>query len=472
MKRIGAWQGWAALAAVLMLAAACWMSPKIKEKFVSDAVANPPMHTLCVGRYLIDVPANYELEHYGYRIDGVEISWIYKAKDRVSFDAVLNDRKAELAAELNDYDKPSLEEPEEYSVNGMHVVILPYGRINLKYLGAAAGMTEGGRYLEAWVWTGRRGYKFDGKNLGPGAREQTLLSRIELLKELDANVIPTEPGFCMEMFNARAMIAGLPAGKSTSEGVMIQFGVKDHSDVKFMLNFVPNGDKLSESLFERHARVMDDSRGYADRISSLRQRRAVVRGMDGEELVQAFREENGTRGLSFDWEWLGRANDPYAPYIALEAKTGWSNDGPVQSGLSDEEALRLWDSVVDSIRVRPGSDVKTGQTAPKRPLGQLATTGRVCEQAGLWECDEPRAIDGHRRRFIQVGEVMPGTFVRTEPKFWDRIKGTAPAATRVATLWKLIDYDAPATNLASAQGSDLPPLRGEQEGDGGGGAEG
>ena len=44
-----------------------------REHQMSQDLFDKPMHTLCVGRYLIDVPAQYVLEYHHYRIDGVSI---------------------------------------------------------------------------------------------------------------------------------------------------------------------------------------------------------------------------------------------------------------------------------------------------------------------------------------------------------------------------------------------------------------
>ena len=45
-----------------------------QEHQMSQDLFDQPMHTLCVGRYLIDVPAQYVLEYHRYRIDGVDIT--------------------------------------------------------------------------------------------------------------------------------------------------------------------------------------------------------------------------------------------------------------------------------------------------------------------------------------------------------------------------------------------------------------
>ncbi len=41
------------------------------------------------------------------------------------------------------------------------------------------------------------------------------------------------------------------------------------------------------------------------------------------------------------------------PQIRLDMSTGNGREGPEDSSLSDEEALRVWDIMVNSIRLRP-----------------------------------------------------------------------------------------------------------------------
>jgi hypothetical protein len=53
-----------------------------REHQMSQDLFDTPMHTLCVGRHLIDVPAQYVLEYHRYRIDGVRSSPSAKCKTK------------------------------------------------------------------------------------------------------------------------------------------------------------------------------------------------------------------------------------------------------------------------------------------------------------------------------------------------------------------------------------------------------
>ncbi len=80
-----------------------------REHQMSQDLFDKPMHTLCVGRYLIDVPAQYVLEYHHYRIDGVSIESLGTLPGQTAFETELSWREAELTTEKNEYEQTSLE---------------------------------------------------------------------------------------------------------------------------------------------------------------------------------------------------------------------------------------------------------------------------------------------------------------------------------------------------------------------------
>jgi hypothetical protein len=68
---------------------------------MSQDLFDKPMHTLCVGRYLIDVPAQYVLEYHRYRIDGVDITPTDEIDTEDSFKTHLAEREAQLKEQKN-----------------------------------------------------------------------------------------------------------------------------------------------------------------------------------------------------------------------------------------------------------------------------------------------------------------------------------------------------------------------------------
>jgi hypothetical protein len=99
--------------------------------------------------------------------------------------------------------------------------------------------------------------------------------------------------------------------------------------------------------------------------------------------------------------------------------------------------------------------VKSADTGPRLPLGELAATGRTCPQTGWWEHDEPGPKGDSRRQHIRAGDRMPHVVRTGEPSIWQKLKGERPSF-RTATVWKLVSYDdAPSLAGMAAQPSSI-----------------
>ena len=419
---------------------------------MSQDLFDKPMHTLCVGRHLIDVPAQYVLEYHRYRIDGVDIESLGEMQDEAAFKAKLSKREAELSQEKNEYGKPSMERTEDLSLDSSSGKLFLYGRKKPVYWfeDGKKIVTEDELTGEGWLWLGNHGVSFKGSYRRTDVRE-ILMQRATPLRSLSADEIPAEPGYCMEMDLGRAFIAGAPPPEQ-HEATEIQFGLKHHPDVKFRLVISTNGDKLDEPLLARAARAEQTLAHIQHRFNKLRSGPRPVNGMEGQELVEAVHEADGARVHALDWEALGKPTDPTAPSINFEGKTGYKGYKHTNSSLSDAQVLKLWDRIVNSIRLRTTSPARHSEAPPPRtPLGALALTGRACPETGWWQCaDEGAPVLGGSRQFIRQNEPMPEVVLQGEPSLWQRVKGETPQFRR-ATVWQLSAYpdDAAATHATA-----------------------
>ena len=423
-----------------------------REHQMSQDLFDKPMHTLCVGRHLIDVPAQYVLEYHRYRIDGVDIESLGEMQDEAAFKAKLSKREAELSQEKNEYGKPSMERTEDLSLDSSSGKLFLYGRKKPVYWfeDGKKIVTEDELTGEGWLWLGNHGVSFKGSYRRTDVRE-ILMQRATPLRSLSADEIPAEPGYCMEMDLGRAFIAGAPPPEQ-HEATEIQFGLQHHPDVKFRLVISTNGDKLDEPLLARAARAEQTLAHIQHRFNKLRSGPRPVNGMEGQELVEAVHEADGARVHALDWEALGKPTDPTAPSINFEGKTGYKGYKHTNSSLSDAQVLKLWDRIVNSIRLRTTSPARHSEAPPPRtPLGALALTGRTCPETGWWQCaDEGAPVLGGSRQFIRQNEPMPEVVLQGEPSLWQRVKGETPQFRR-ATVWQLSAYpdDAAATHATA-----------------------
>jgi hypothetical protein len=164
------------------------------------------------------------------------------------------------------------------------------------------------------------------------------------------------------------------------------------------------------------------------------------------------------RGHAFVWETQGEGTLE-TPAIKIELSTGHSDrkGNPQKTSLTDEQAMKLWDDLLNSFRLRPTGDaVKTSDIAPepspRLPLGELVATGRTCPQTGWWQASEAGEIEGGARQYFRAGDAMPQVTMLGEPSLWEKLKGARPSY-RTATVWKLVDHDVevpPAQSIAQA----------------------
>ena len=419
---------------------------------MSQDLFDKPMHTLCVGRYLIDVPAQYVLEYHHYRIDGVSIESLGTLPGQTAFETELSRREAELTTEKNEYEQTSLEKSDPLTLGGSTGKLLFHSRKKPVYWfeDGRKIVTGDGLTGEGWLWLGTYGVSLKGSYRRTDIREM-LMKVATPLRPLSADEIPAEPGYCMEMDEGRAFIVGAPL-PTQHEATEIQFGLQHHPDVKFRLVISTNGDKLDEPLLARAARAEQTLAHIQHRFNKLRSGPRPVNGMEGQELVEAVHEADGARVHALDWEALGKPTDPTAPSINFEGKTGYKGYKHTNSSLSDAQVLKLWDRIVNSIRLRTTSPARHSEAPPPRtPLGALALTGRACPETGWWQCaDEGAPVLGGSRQFIRQNEPMPEVVLQGEPSLWQRVKGETPQFRR-ATVWQLSAYpdDAAATHATA-----------------------
>jgi hypothetical protein len=76
----------------------------------------------------------------------------------------------------------------------------------------------------------------------------------------------------------------------------------------------------------------------------------------GQEHLASAPGSNGMRGHAFVWETQGDGTLD-TPAIKIELATGY-HDGKgnqQKTSLTDKEAMKVWDDILDSFRLRPGA---------------------------------------------------------------------------------------------------------------------
>jgi hypothetical protein len=395
--------------------------------------------TVCVGRLLIDLPFDAEVSFSGARLGGVDIN-VDSGYNPEKAAATIAEREASLAGQLNEYARPSLEKRAVVDAINFQSTLLYSDRkkpVTRMSNGRPVTSGEEGITIEAFGIKDDLFYRFKGERLSSPKYDENVLVLVKQFESLKAMSVPSEPGFCLE--NG---IIHDPTMPHTNETVTMFAALKGHPDIAIRLD-TSVLSKLQESLLTRDAKNDINTR-FAANIKNLGKGSRELNGLAGEELLDRFKEGNGTTGHVFMWESFGKPSDVLAPSITLELQTGRGRPGsPVNSSLSDEAVLQLWNAISSSLRIRPTSadkKVRSQSAAPRIPLGALVGTGQTCPQTGYWQCTEAGSAAAAQRQFVRQGDVMPQAVLPGAPSLWKKIRSGAPVH-RVSTQWKLVAYD-------------------------------
>jgi hypothetical protein len=422
------------------------------------------MKTVCVGRYLVDVPAQAEVTLSRERVAGFEIETV--EEDEATFRARVAMREAEIGARGSTTGQAAgMVEARDLRIPDMIGRTLIFGR-NRGYL------MEGDRRIEdefvsveAYAHTGGLSFTLSAK-YGDEERARLAEEMLERLRLRRENEVPSEPGFCI----SRAIfIEPLPVRKA--EHIAMHLSLPEHPDLAMALVSMPGGGAES-GLLGRVAET--DSAASADeslRVTKLRLGKRSINGLDGEEALERMRELNFTSTYAFIWEARGVENDPSQPFLSLELQGGISprpGGKPVDTSLHEDALLRLWDSIASSIRLRKGGPPPPS-AAPPEPsgpkLGAVARAGDICPQSGWWRCNpggEGIGVHGGAVQYIRQGERMPQALLLPRQTIWQKLKRIQPSIeSPQPTPWTLVDKRLrPRTEITVALALAVMPAEG------------
>jgi hypothetical protein len=402
------------------------------------------MKTVCVGRFLVDVPAKAEVSLSREMIDGFVIATVEEGES--TFLGRIAAREAEIAsagAGAGGEGTGGMVTARALRVPGMVGRVLVYGKDRTH------GLDAGRRVDVEWVSLEVHGHveslsislsmKYANEDKAKVA--EALLSRLRVRHEGE---IPKVPGFCID----RAIFVE-PLPPHDTEHIVMHLGLPDHPDLGMALASLPGGGR-GRSLLMRAAET--DAQASTDemlRVSKLRSGKRDIGVLPGEEVLERVREFNFATTFGFMWETQGKEDDPLQPFLSLELHAGISPEPggkPADSSLHEDAVLALWDRVSSSIRLRPSGPPPASDpwVAPPGPtLGASATAGETCPQSGWWQCREGGPgtdVQGGQVQYLRKGERMPQALLLPKQTLWQRVRRIQPSMeSRHLTAWTLVD---------------------------------
>lgn len=401
------------------------------------------MKTVCVGRFLVDIPSQAEVILSREMIDGFDIDSVEEVE--AVFHKRVASREAEIAAVATSAAAKGggMLVARDLRVPGMTGRLLIHGRTRSYSMEGSRRVDDEWVSVEAYAHLGSVSFSLfmQYADMSDAQKAEGLLARLRLREESE---IPSVPGFCI----ARAIFTEpLPAHKT--EHIAMHVGFLEHPDVALALASLPGGDR-DRSLLTRFAE-MDTETGADEllRVTKLRIGKRSINGIDGEEVLERIRELNFATTYGFMWETQGVHDDPLHPFLSLELQGGISvrpSGKPVDTSLHEDAVLALWDSISSSIRLRKSGPPPPSDPPPEPPgpkLGALATAGEICPQSGWWKCREGGAgveVQGGALQWIRKGDRMPQALLLPGQTLWQKLRGLQPSIEPDRpTTWKLVD---------------------------------
>jgi hypothetical protein len=441
MKRMASRTAWICFALAVSVFVGMFILDAIEGMRDREKVAKmtEKTKTVCVGRFLIDVPAAADISLKRAFVDGFDISRRFETQDE--WVARTAERETELKQKLNKLGRKNVESARDVQVNGFAGRIFIHGRVR------TYGIENDQRvYTEIVAIDGyahRDGVSFDliAKGYDP-KRAGNVARLIGQLTARAENEIPAEPGFCID----RALIRD-PLSPDQTESVTMYAGLPGYPDLAIVFSTMA-GTRRGPGMLARNAAASEREPFYVRAgFSTLREGIRSINGLHGEELVLKVREANFTTGFSFDWEMGGKQDDVYAPLLTLELETGTNpraGGKPVQSSLSERALLDLWDKLSSSIRLRPASLPKIIAAEPVgAQLGTYASAGDTCPQTGWWLCGQGgHGVDvlGGQRQYLKKGQRVPQALLLPPQTLWQKVRGVQPSyESNAPTSWELVD---------------------------------
>lgn len=456
---------------VLVVAGTAGIAFSIKNRTEKMIMANKQpleLETWPVGRYLIDIPKGVKVKYaQGYRGAGADVEvfpcTLFKAKQLVKerVEELQGTEHLEGGTLLERYVESKtlpntwiLHRWNERTFKGDVLDIDAYHWKEIS--GPTKPFTE-----DAYLFTFQSWSHPNDPDMNKAQSElEDLFRRVRIR---DNHKIPTEPGFCME----NAFIPGDPPKGDHAESASINFSVPGHPDIfmRFATCVVNSAVSGGETLLQRCKRVNSDPILKGLTIKVIRARSRLVGPLPGGQEYLEMNKEKGLWNMQFQWEFSGAGDSWEEPSLSLEMTSSRAEGSTAPLSMKEEEALALWDAVVETIRLRPttktsatpangasgtppqGTDSSSkpatpgtgaASSKPRASLGTSVKSGEQCPQSGTWACAHTTNLSGAEHTF-QEGETFPEAVMDTNRGLLGKLTGR-PAEAVVATTWTLVAY--------------------------------
>ncbi|CAB3699189.1 hypothetical protein LMG24076_03335 [Trinickia soli] len=338
--------------------------------------------TYCIGRYLVDLPADAQINGQAYDYKYGQVT--SRSMDEDEFQRQMAQREGELQAGKH-RDGYKLK-----NVLRLTPTALIFELERQLLMGPSVG-------FEAHMWIDNQAFQLIQVDTRQG-KYAVVISTVKAevfprLRGRHAHELPTEPGFCLK--------DGFIADDGTTpqfEDAAITFKFAQWPGVLVSIETTTVTKPGEPALLQRvdSSGVWETFKDVVSQIRTLRRGQRAINGRAGEEILLTLPTDGGYRLHQFHWEAQGtEVGNGLKPTLTVELESGMKRENgvPARPRLTDAQAIELFDAVANSVRPRPviAAKVSEDQIAPTAPLGTLGQTGTTCPQTGWWTCPEATA---------------------------------------------------------------------------------
>jgi hypothetical protein len=364
-----------ALGSVALLASLISWGPSEKER-MTIAELTTDMKTVCIGRYLIDVPKALEQNNkavpYSNQFLPAGMDFQEAPRMMLTFDArqkqSLQQFQRDMRIMTDSKRVVTTLRPGDIGYPKYRVVDVSERLTEAAFLfrttneGRLPTSSREDVNFELRIWLDGLAVTVSAIAYTPAKQAMTaehLKKFVQSIKVYDPTK-PNQPGFCAGPL--------LVQGRYSREEYADFFWIDERPDLQLKLELITHGSGRSSTLLERANSPKNLLNVFDIGHSTLRKGKLQVAGMAGQELGVRFsgpdRDGNKRIEHKFMLE-VDPPSDPNSQHSQIDlsfdtGRQGFREGTPTKgkelsSSLTDEEALGLWDAIVKSIRPRPGA---------------------------------------------------------------------------------------------------------------------
>lgn len=306
--------------------------------------------TVCIGRFLIDVPVSAEVVFGPAR---VPVELIRMPGD---------------AEKLNAAVSKSLEQIEKYRSRAYRGLVAQDSMLGKVIDGIhpkhkivfGIGKTDGAFYnVQSFFSVDNDLFLQEYDIFGDGKRYEEAVRKLKMAAALirirSDDEIPSEPGLCVD----GAFVAEPPF--AMAEAVTLGIRLREFKDVHLSIemtkkNYVVESDALEPRIKMAERDAIKNGHGtWYSAIKTIRRGSRTIGKWTGYEMLALKpAQEHEQESHEFVFLSQGEPKNVMLPVLEIEMHTGVAGNkvGGVRPSVTDEEALYLWDKVTSSIRPR------------------------------------------------------------------------------------------------------------------------